>query len=153
MTEWKTPFKEIKIGTGRKLRNGTDLAVLTIGHIGNVAAKGIDQLGVEGVSVAHYDLRFVKPLDELMLHEVFGKFNKVITVEDHAIQGGMGSAVLEFMAEHGYQAQVKRLGIPDEFIEHGSQNELYAECNYDDKALVAAVGEMLGQKVSGVASA
>ena len=144
MTEWKTPFKEIKIGTGRKLRSGDDLAVLSIGHIGNIAAKGIDALRTTGYSVAHYDMRFVKPLDELLLHEVFGKFKHVITVEDAAIQGGMGSAILEFMADHGYSAQVKRLGIPDRVVEHGSQKELYAECGFDDVALIAAVKEMIG---------
>jgi len=146
MTEWKTPFKEIKVGTGRKLRSGADIAVLTIGHIGNVSAKGIDKLESEGLSVAHYDMRFVKPLDELLLHEIFGKFDKVVTVEDGCIQGGLGSAVLEFMADHGYQAQVKRLGIPDRWIEHGTQPELYAECGYDDKALVAAVREIIGAR-------
>jgi 1-deoxy-D-xylulose-5-phosphate synthase len=103
MTEWKTPFKEIKVGTGRKVRSGNDIAVLSIGHIGNIAAKGIDALQAEGYSVAHYDMRFAKPIDELLLHEVFGKFKHVITIEDGCIQGGMGSAVLEFMADHGYQ--------------------------------------------------
>ncbi len=146
MTEWKTPFKEITIGTGRKVRSGNDIAVLTIGHIGNIAAKGIDALQAEGYSVAHYDMRFAKPIDEMLLHEVFGKFKHVITIEDGCIQGGMGSAVLEFMADHGYQAQVKRLGIPDHFIEHGTQKELYAECGFDEVALVAAVKEMLPAK-------
>lgn len=143
MTEWKTPFREITIGTGRKLRSGNDIAVLSIGHIGNIAAKGIDALQAEGYSVAHYDIRFAKPIDEMLLHEVFGKFKHVITIEDGCIMGGMGSAVLEFMADHGYQAQVKRLGIPDHFIEHGTQKELYTECGFDDVALVAAVKEML----------
>ena len=146
MLDWKTPFKEIRIGTGRKLRSGEDIAVLSIGHIGNIAAKGIDALQAEGISVAHYDIRFAKPIDELLLHEVFGKFKQVITVEDGCIQGGMGSAVLEFMADHGYNAQVKRLGIPDRWIEHGSQKELYAECGFDDKALIAAVKEMVPAK-------
>ncbi|MCI1752111.1 MAG: 1-deoxy-D-xylulose-5-phosphate synthase [Flavobacteriales bacterium] len=146
MTEWKTPFKEITIGKGRKVRSGNDIAVLSIGHIGNIAAKGIDSLQAEGYSVAHYDMRFAKPIDEMLLHEVFGKFKHVITVEDGCIQGGMGSAVLEFMADHGYQAQVKRLGIPDHFIEHGTQKELYAECGFDEVALIAAVKEMLPAK-------
>jgi len=146
MTEWKTPFKEITIGTGRKVRSGNDIAVLSIGHIGNIAAKGIDALQAEGYSVAHYDMRFAKPIDEMLLHEVFGKFKHVITIEDGCIMGGMGSAVLEFMADHGYQAQVKRLGIPDHFIEHGTQKELYAECGFDDIALIAAVKEMLPAK-------
>jgi len=154
MTEWKTPFKEILVGTGRRLRSGTDIAVLSIGHIGNIAAKGIDALQAEGYSVAHYDMRFVKPLDELLLHEVFGKFKHMVTIEDGCIQGGMGSAVLEFMADHGYQAHVRRLGMPDRWIEHGSQKELYAECGFDDAALVAAVKEMVGEqhgRKSGVA--
>ncbi len=146
MTEWKTPFKEITIGTGRKVRSGNDIAVLSIGHIGNIAAKGIDALQTEGYSVAHYDMRFAKPIDEMLLHEVFGKFKHVITVEDACIQGGMGSAVLEFMADNGYSAQVKRLGIPDRWIEHGSQKELYAECGFDDVALIAAVREMMPAK-------
>ncbi len=146
MTKWKTPFKEIGIGTGRRLRNGNDVAVLSIGHIGNIAAKGIDALQAEGYSVAHYDMRFVKPIDEMLLHEVFGKFKHVVTVEDGSIMGGMGSAVLEFMADHGYQAQVRRLGIPDRWIEHGTQAELYTECGYDDKALVAAVKELVSVK-------
>jgi 1-deoxy-D-xylulose-5-phosphate synthase len=146
MTEWKTPFKAIKVGTGRKVRSGTDIAVLSIGHIGNYAAKAIDRLGAEGFSVAHYDMRFVKPIDELLLHEVFSKFKHVITVEDHALHGGMGSAVLEFMGDHGYAAQVKRLAIPDKFIEHGTQPELYRECGIDDIAVVEAVKEMLGEK-------
>lgn len=146
MTEWKTPFKEIKVGTGRRLRSGNDIAVLSIGHIGNLAAKGIDALEAQGYSVAHYDMRFVKPIDELLLHEVFGKFKHVVTVEDGCVQGGMGSAVLEFMADHGYQAQVKRLGIPDAFIEHGAQPELYRECGIDDIAVIEAVRELLGEQ-------
>jgi 1-deoxy-D-xylulose-5-phosphate synthase len=146
MTEWKTPFREITIGTGRKLRSGNDIAVLSIGHIGNIAAKGIDALQAEGYSVAHYDMRFAKPIDEILLHEVFGKFKHVITDRGWLHHGGMGSAVLEFMADNGYQAQVKRLGIPDHFIEHGTQKELYAECGFDDVALIAAVKEMLPAK-------
>jgi 1-deoxy-D-xylulose-5-phosphate synthase len=146
MTEWKTPFKEIKVGTGRRIRSGRDIAVLSIGHIGNIAAKGIEALEKEGYSVAHYDMRFAKPIDEMLLHEVFGAFKHVVTIEDGCIMGGMGSAVLEFMADHGYHAQVKRLGIPDRWIEHGSQKELYAECHFDEVALVAAVKEMLPAK-------
>jgi 1-deoxy-D-xylulose-5-phosphate synthase len=146
MTEWKTPFKEIKVGTGRKVRSGTDIAVLSIGHIGNIAAKGIDALEKDGISVAHYDMRFVKPIDEMLLHEVFAKFKHIVTIEDHSIMGGMGSAVLEFMGDHGYHAQVKRLGVPDKWIEHGTQQELYSECGYDDVALVAAVKEILAEQ-------
>ncbi|MCB0760982.1 MAG: 1-deoxy-D-xylulose-5-phosphate synthase [Flavobacteriales bacterium] len=145
MTEWKTPMKRIKVGTGRRIKNGTDLAILTIGPIGHEATAAIEQLEKEGMSVAHYDMRFVKPIDEVLLHEVLGKFQKVITVEDGCLQGGMGSAVLEFMADHGYTAQVKRLGVPDKFIEHGTQAELYAECGFDSAAIVAAAGEMVSR--------
>lgn len=143
MTAWKTPFKKIKIGTGRRVKNGENVAILTIGHIGNYAVKACEQLQKEGISVAHYDMRFVKPIDELLLHEVFSKFSKVITVENGCIMGGMGSAVLEFMADHNYNAEVKRLGIPDKFIEHGSQDELYNECLFDDKAIVQTVRSLM----------
>jgi 1-deoxy-D-xylulose-5-phosphate synthase len=143
MTEWKTPLQLIKPGTGRKVRSGSDLAILSIGPMGNYALQACEQLEQAGISAALYDMRFVKPLDELLLHEVFGKFKHVITVEDGCLQGGMGSAVLEFMVDNGYQSQVKRLGIPDRLVEHGSQDELYAECHYDVAAMVAASEEML----------
>jgi 1-deoxy-D-xylulose-5-phosphate synthase len=150
MTEWKTPLRALKVGTGRKIKSGSDVAILTIGAIGNLAKDACDRLDAEGISAAHYDMRFVKPIDELLLHEVFGKFSHVITVEDGCIQGGFGSAVIEFMAEHGYHAKVTRLGIPDRFIEHGSQSQLYAECGYDAAAMVATAKKMLGErKVSG----
>ena len=147
MTEWKTPFKKIKIGSGRKLKSGDDIAILTIGPIGNEAIGAVEELKSEGVSAAHYDMRFVKPIDEVLLHEVFGKFKKVITVEDGCIQGGMGSAVVEFMADHGYASEVKRLGVPDRFIEHGSQAELYRECEYDQQAIVENALDMMGEQV------
>lgn len=148
MLEWKTPFRALKVGTGRKIQSGSDVAFLTIGAIGNLTRKACEKLEAEGISVAHYDMRFVKPIDELMLHEVFGKFDKVITVEDGCIQGGFGSAVLEFMADHGYQSRVVRLGIPDEFIEHGSQNQLYKECGYDIDAMVASAKRLVGARSS-----
>lgn len=131
MPSWKTPFKKIKIGTGRKVKSGTDVAILSIGHIGNYALKAAQELEDENIAAAVYDLRFVKPLDEVLLHEVFSKFDNVITVEDGCLQGGMGSAVIEFMIDNGYHSKVSRLGIPDDIIEHGSQDQLYAECNYD----------------------
>jgi 1-deoxy-D-xylulose-5-phosphate synthase len=146
MPEWKTPFKKLKIGTGRKVISGSDIAILTIGHIGNEAVAAIESLKKEGVSAALYDLRFVKPIDEVLLHEVFGKFEMVITVEDGCIQGGMGSAVLEFMADHGYHARVVRLGIPDRVIEHGSQPELWKECHYDAEAIRSTATQMLSKK-------
>jgi 1-deoxy-D-xylulose-5-phosphate synthase len=146
MPVWKTPFQAIEIGKGRKVTSGHELALLTIGTIGNYAAKAVNELAREGLSIAHYDMRFVKPIDEALLHEVFKKFNKIITVEDGCIMGGMGSAVLEFMADNGYSAHVKRLGMPDLVIEHGEQKELYAECGYDDKAIVKSVRELLETK-------
>ncbi|MFI5149885.1 MAG: 1-deoxy-D-xylulose-5-phosphate synthase [Bacteroidia bacterium] len=143
MPDWKKPFNEIQIGKGRKLRDGKDIAVLSIGHIGNLALTACRELEKQGISAALYDMRFVKPLDEAMLHEVFSSFTKVITVEDGCIQGGMGSAVLEFMSDHHYMANVRRLGIPDRVIEHGEQKELYAECGYDAPAIADAALELL----------
>jgi 1-deoxy-D-xylulose-5-phosphate synthase len=139
MVDWRKPFKAIPVGKGRKICDGEDAAILTIGHIGNEAVKAIAQLNTEGYYPAHYDIRFVKPLDEALLHEVFQKFNKVITVEDGCIEGGMGSAILEFMVDNGYNAQVVRLGIPDRVIEHGDQPELWAECGFDATGIAIQV--------------
>lgn len=143
MPEWKTPFKELKIGKGRKVNSGEDIAILTIGHIGNYATEAISMLEEKGISAAHYDMRFVKPIDEILLHEVFSKFDHVVTVEDGCIQGGMGSAVLEFMADHGYSAQVRRLGMPDEVVEHGSQMELHTQCGYHLGGIVETCEELV----------
>lgn len=149
MLEWKTPMKAIKVGTGRKVTNGNDIAILTIGHPGNFAQEAIDALKTEGASVAHYDMRFVKPIDEIMLHEVFSKFKKVITVEDGCLMGGFGSAVIEFMADNNYASQVVRLGIPDKYIHHGTQKELWADCGFDTNAIVETVEKMMGMDVKG----
>lgn len=143
MTEWKTPFKALTVGTGRKLTNGTDIAILSVGHPGNFVQKAIENLKNNGVSAAHYDMRFVKPIDELLLHEVFTKFDKVITVEDGCVMGGFGSAVIEFMADQGYTSQVKRLGIPDRYIHHGTQEELWQECGFDADGIVETAKRML----------
>ena len=143
MPDWKTPFEEIEIGKGRKIKDGDELAILTIGHIGNYAVDVCSQLEKKNIHIAHYDLRFVKPLDEELLHEVFTKFKKIITVEDGCVQGGAGSAVIEFMADHHYQAEVKRLGIPDAVIEHGEQSELYHECGFDTNGILQAAMAML----------
>ncbi|GHN00361.1 1-deoxy-D-xylulose-5-phosphate synthase [Cytophagales bacterium WSM2-2] len=145
MPQWKTPFEEIEIGTGRKIKDGEELAILTIGHIGNYAIEVCNRFEKQGISIAHYDMRFVKPLDEKMLHEIFSKFKKVVTVEDGCIQGGFGSAVIEFMADNNYQAEVKRLGIPDEVIEHGEQIELHRECGFDPDSIERAVAHMIEQ--------
>ncbi|EPB65607.1 1-deoxy-D-xylulose-5-phosphate synthase [Ancylostoma ceylanicum] len=143
MTDWKTPFEEIPVGKGRKVVNGNDIAVLTIGHPGNFVQKAIEELKPLGASVAHYDMRFVKPIDEVMLHEVFSKFKKVITVEDGCLMGGFGSAVIEFMADNNYHAEVTRLGIPDQYINHGTQKELWEECGFDTNGILTTIKKML----------
>lgn len=149
MPDWRRPFKQVEIGKGRKVFDGEDVAILSIGHIGNEAVKACMQLNEEGIYPALYDLRFVKPLDEELLHGVFKKFKKIITVEDGCIQGGMGSAVLEFMADNQYQAQVTRLGIPDAVIEHGEQSELWSLCGYDANAIKEQVLQLSVSRKTG----
>ncbi|MBL6872386.1 MAG: 1-deoxy-D-xylulose-5-phosphate synthase [Flavobacteriales bacterium] len=144
MVEWQTPFEEIPVGKGRKVSDGNEIALVTIGHVGNFAQEAISDS--DTYSIAHYDMRFVKPLDEALLHEVFKKHDKVITVEDGCIQGGFGSAIIEFMADHNYKAQVKRLGIPDKYVEHGTQPELWRECEYDKQAIIESIHQMVGVK-------
>ena len=142
MPEWRTALQQIPLGQGRIVKEGEEVAILTIGHIGNYAVEACETLSAEGLNPAHYDMRFVKPLDEELLHEVFGKFKKVITVEDGCLMGGFGSAVLEWMMDHEYQAQVKRLGIPDEVVEHGEQIELHRACGFDPDGIADAVRSM-----------
>lgn len=142
MVDWQRPMKAIPVGKGRKICDGEELAILSIGHIGNEVTKACLELNSEGFHPAHYDMRFVKPLDEELLHEVFRKYDKIITIEDGCLQGGMGSAIIEFMADKGYQAKVIRLGIPDHFIEHGEQPELWAECGYDAKSIISEVKKL-----------
>ena len=143
MLDWKTPFEEIEIGTGRVVREGEEIAILSFGHPGNFVVKAQEQFEKEGLNIAHYDLRFAKPLDEKLLHTIFQKFDKIITIEDGCLQGGFGSSILEFMANNDYQAKVKMLGIPDIFIHHGTQEELYNDCHYDTKAIVSSVQKIL----------
>ncbi|MDN5201516.1 1-deoxy-D-xylulose-5-phosphate synthase [Fulvivirgaceae bacterium BMA10] len=143
MPEWKTPMEEIQIGKGRMIKDGEDLAILTVGHIGNYVVQVRERLEEDGLNPAHYDMRFVKPLDEALLHEIFSKFKKVITIEDGCIMGGFGSAVLEFMADHQYQCEVKRLGIPDKIIEHGEQVQLHNECDFGPEGIINTVKQML----------
>lgn len=147
MPEWKTPFKAIEIGTGRKLKDGEEIALLTLGHPGNFAAAAIRELIGDGISPAHYDMRFVKPLDEVLLHEICQRYPKLITVEDGTVKGGFGSAVLEFMAANGYKNDLRILGIPDRLVEHGTPAELHRECGYDAAAIVNTVREMAGVAV------
>jgi len=143
MAEWKTDFQEIKPGKGRTIREGGDVAILSIGHVGNEVVKTCDELGKNGIAVGHFDMRFLKPLDEDLLHTVLQKYRKIVTVEDGTIVGGLGTAVLEFVSEHDYQAKVKRLGVPDRFVGQGSPEELYRECGYDAQGIMEAVKEMI----------
>lgn len=148
MPEWRTPLQEITIGKGRKLKDGREIAILSFGHPGNFASQAIRNLKADGIDPAHYDMRFAKPLDEEMLHEVFSKYKKIITIEDGTVVGGIGSAILEFMAAHGYHAEVNILGIPDRIVEHGSQKELHHECHYDAEAIVETAREMMKDSVN-----
>jgi 1-deoxy-D-xylulose-5-phosphate synthase len=145
IVNWKQPFKEIPIGRGRRLSQGDDLAILSVGAIGTQAVKAVESLAQQGIHAAHYDMRFVKPLDEVMLHEVFGKHQLVITLEDGTVTGGFGSAVAEFMVEAGYTSRIKRLGMPDRYVEHGSQQQLYAECGYDHAGIEIAAKTLLAE--------
>lgn len=148
IADWQQPLQLLEIGKGRKLKHGTDIAILSFGTAGIQAAKAITLLACEDISAAHYDLRFVKPLDNAMLDEIFGKFDKIITVEDGCLQGGFGSAILEYMADNQHSAHIKRLGMPDKIVEHGEQADLYAECGYDAAAICEAVKIMTGVLVN-----
>lgn len=148
MPEWRTPFEALPIGKGRKLKDGKDVAILSFGHPGNFAQAAIRSLRTEGIDPAHYDLRFVKPIDEDLLHEAFSNYSKIVTVEDGTVVGGFGSAVLEFMNANGYKADVKILGIPDRLVEHGSPKELHRECAYDAEGIADAVRELMKDKVN-----
>lgn len=149
-TAWQLPFAEIPIGKGRLVTDGSDIAILTLGNTGNFAQEACKQLQLQGIEAAHYDLRFLKPLDTELLHTVFKRFKSIITVEDGVVSGGFGSAVLEFMADNGYEASVKRLGIPDRFVEHGTQAQLYKECGYDTTAIVETVKLLVKPKMIAV---
>ena len=148
MPEWRTPLAAIQVGKGEKLVEGEEVAILTIGTVGNYALKAVEELSQEGITPAVFDMRFVKPLDEELLHEVFSNFSRVVTVEDGCLMGGFGSAILEFMADHQYNASIKRLGIPDEIIEHGDQSQLHTECGYDIPAIKSAVHELVEDKAT-----
>ena len=135
MKDWRNEMQVLPIGKGKKLCYGDDIAVLSIGPIGNEVIKAIEMVKEEGVSIAHYDMIYLKPLDEELLHEIGQKYNRIITVENGVIKGGFGSAVLEFMADNGYTPHVKRIGVPDAFIEHGSIPELYQLCGMDAESI------------------
>lgn len=148
MPEWKTAFEEIQIGKGRKLRDGEEVAILSFGHPGNFAASAIREVVPQGLNPAHYDMRFAKPLDEALLHSVFEKYSKIITIEDGTVVGGFGSAILEFMNANGYKAQVHIMGIPDRLVEHGTPKELYNEIGIDANAIAKTLRQMCRVKTN-----
>jgi 1-deoxy-D-xylulose-5-phosphate synthase len=140
LIDWHCPFEEIPVGKGRCLREGEDVAVITLGPIGNNVTEAIASLTsmtstTSIPSIAHYDLRFLKPLDEDLLHEIGKKFSKIITIEDGVRNGGMGSAIMEWMSDHGYQPVIRRLGLPDHFVEHGKVSELQAIVGIDKESI------------------
>ncbi|NVN93733.1 MAG: 1-deoxy-D-xylulose-5-phosphate synthase [Bacteroidetes bacterium] len=144
MFDWKTPFEKLQVGKAQVIREGNDIAIISIGHIGNSAIKAAELLIDENIEVAVYDMRFLKPIDEDMLHQIFKKHSKIITLEDGVIIGGLGSAVMEFAADHHYSnTAIKRLGVPDKFIEQGSIAELQAECGFDLNSIIKTIKEML----------
>ena len=143
MPEWKTPLKEIPVGKGRLIRKGSDIAILSIGHVGNYVIEASKELAKKHIDVAHYDMRFVKPIDRDVLHKIGKKFKAIITIEDGTVVGGFGSAVLEFMSENGYSINIKRLGVPDKFIDHGTPQELHRECGFDVEGIIKTVKSMI----------
>lgn len=149
LPNWKTPFEKIEIGKGRQISSGEEVAILTIGHVGNFVKEAAITLQSLDFFPAHFDMRFVKPLDTELLHIVFSKYDKIVTIEDGCLPGGFGSAVLEFMADHDYTARILRLGIPDRIVEHGEQHELYKECGYDADGIVRAVSSLMGIPIKG----
>ena len=139
--EWQCPLEEIEPGTGRKLKDGDDVAVLTLGPIGNDVADAIAEAEKDGTcgKAAHYDMRFVKPLDEKLLNEIGGKFKEIVTVEDGVRNGGFGSAVMEWLQDHGYQTRVRRIGMPDHFVEHGTIPQLREIIGMDNQTIVNTI--------------
>ena len=144
--DWEKPFVEIEIGKARQISDGADIAVLSIGHPGITVASVVNKLSKEYISVAQYDMRFVAPLDKDILHKVFKKFRYIITVEDGVLKGGFGSSVIEFMSDNGYNSEIRRLGIPDYFVEQGTQEELYKECGFDAEGIELAIREVIVRK-------
>jgi 1-deoxy-D-xylulose-5-phosphate synthase len=145
-SEWQKPFSEIEIGKARQISEGTDMAILTIGQPGNTVLSLVKKLIAENISIAHYDMRFIAPLDREVLHTVFKNFRYIITVEDGFLKGGFGSSVVEFMSDNGYNAEIRRLGIPDYFVEHGTQEELIKDCGFDAEGIELAIQEILVRK-------
>ena len=145
LKDWRCPLEAVEVGTGRCLREGKDVALITLGPIGKIMEEAVEKAAEKGISVAHYDLRFLKPLDNNMLHSIGQKFNRIITVEDGVIAGGMGSAIMEFMAANGYSPVIKPMGIPDKFVEHGTVDELYKLCQMDKNSVYKAILDIQGK--------
>ncbi len=143
IVDWEREFQEIPVGKGRKISDGNDFAVLSIGHPGNFVVEAASILNKEGITFSHYDMRFVTPIDEEILDEVASKFDTIVTVEDGVIEGGFGSAVTEYFARSGKSISIIRLGVPDRFIEHGSQEELHRECGFDAEGICRTVRELI----------
>jgi len=141
--EWKKDFQEIPVGKGRKLNEGNDLAILSIGYAGNFVVEALEKLKSEGIKCSHYDMRFVSPLDHEILEKVAARFERIITVEDGVIDGGFGSAIAEYFASSDKKLSIVRLGVPDRFVEHGTQEELYRECGFDSDGIIRTVHELI----------
>jgi 1-deoxy-D-xylulose-5-phosphate synthase len=137
--DWQLPFEEIRVGKARRISEGKDLAVLSIGHPGNFVAEAVKKAAEQGISVEHWDMRFISPLDKEILHHIMSSFRKIITVEDGFIKGGFGTAVLEFAADNDYHPHIERMGIPDYWVAHGTQKELYRECGFDAQGVFEAI--------------
>ena len=148
MPQWNQPFEELPVGQGRMICDGERVAILSIGHLGNYVVEACGILTIEGIHPAHFDMRFVKPLDEALLHKVFSRFDKIITVEDGCLPGGFGSAILEFMADNDYRSHVIRLGIPDRVVEHGEPEQLHKECGYDVESIKMTVHKILEKEIA-----
>ena len=144
LADWHCPFETLEVGTGRKLTDGKDVALLTIGPLGKVMESVVEDAAAKGVSVAHYDMRFLKPIDESILREVAENFKYIVTLEDGTVKGGLGSAVAEYMANNAYSPKIKILGIPDAFVEHGTPEQLYEKCGMDKKSVLSAILEFNG---------
>ena len=143
LENWKTEFEKLEIGKGNTINEGNYVAVISIGHIGNMIIEITEKLQSENINIGHYDIRFLKPLDEDLLHKVFKQYDFIITIEDGCLKGGMGSSILEFMSDHNYKNDILRFGVPDKFIEHGSQKEQRAECGYDKKSILGAIRKII----------
>lgn len=141
-SDWHNEMQKLPVGKGRKLKDGNDIAVVSLGPIGNEAAKAVEKAEKEGLSVAHYDMIYLKPIDETLLHEIGRKFSRIVTVENGVVKGGLGSAVLEFMADNGYTPKIRRVGVPDRFVEHGSIPELFRLCGMDADSIADVLRQM-----------